>query len=65
MTKCLWCKKGTYRQVAKPNDPHYIMERYGVNVVGEAQWEVWASGCCGHLAYVRLDMKNESELKVA
>jgi len=64
MTKCRWGKKGAYRKAADSQSPDYVLQRFGVNVVGEAQWQVWVSDCCGHLAFIRPDLRSD-ELKVA
>lgn len=61
--KCQWCKKGTYRQVfAVKRDSNgvprniYLLERFGLRIQGEGIPEVWASECCGHLAFIRPDL---------
>ncbi len=55
--KCLWCQKKEYRRFFKPGDPIHRLERFGLQVTGAAEWEVWVAECCGHVQFVRPDMK--------
>ena len=64
MNACLLCAPETARPYELQARVTYqgkgdmgTLQPYGLSVVGTVGWEVYAAPCCGHVIFLRMDLK--------